>query len=200
MTKTGAITRLVTLTRGEVSTLRHGLKSTDKLEDIREKELKSAAKTLGLSDIKIGNFGDGKIKSSKKRVADYLKREIMKYNPEVVITYEPSGVYGHPDHIATTEIVRTLKSKYKYKLLYTTVAPKTKISENLLKMADEPEKIIPLMPQYKLKLTAVEVVKKLLALQNHRSQFGINIWTVPFVILKFRKFLFDEYFVFDKKA
>ncbi len=94
--------------------------------------------------------------------------------PNVLVTYEPSGVYGHSDHIEVSKIVTELAHALKIGLIYSTVAPDYKSSENSLKMAADRSQIKPLIPNKVLHLTFKEYVSKLKALSLYRSQVSLK--------------------------
>ena len=81
--------------------------------ELREDELKNAAKALGLSGVHLLNYRDsgmsGSIDNSHPRALaaqdlDEVAAEVAHYirllKPQVVITFDPIGGYLHPDHIA----------------------------------------------------------------------------------------------------
>jgi LmbE family N-acetylglucosaminyl deacetylase len=67
----------------------------------REKELRAAAGITGIRDIYLLGYIDGELeKANAGEVAGRVLDIMMKVRPEVVITFGPDGVSGHPDHIA----------------------------------------------------------------------------------------------------
>ena len=104
-------TRVISMTRGEKSTLRFGLKENEKLEDVREIELANTLTFLGISDFFAHSLPDGDLETSR-RLSPIIEKEIKSYKPTHVITIEPDGVYGHPDHIALSKSVTQISKKY----------------------------------------------------------------------------------------
>lgn len=115
----GAHVTLVTCTRGEegevlVPELAH-LASThdDTLGDHRIKELAEAMTILGVKDHRfIGNWRDSGMMGTDQnkrpdvfwnvdvdQAAKELVQVILDVKPQVMITYDDNGGYGHPDHI-----------------------------------------------------------------------------------------------------
>src|SRR3989344_3030299 len=124
-------TTLLVLTKGEKGT--PDGKEDKKLKGIRSKELRESAKKLGYTNLIQLDFGDGKLQSKAHIVKKAIKRQIYKSRPDLMITYDLSGLYGHPDHISVSEIVTELcKKNRKIRLWYST-APK-----KVLKMAKLP--------------------------------------------------------------
>lgn len=93
-------TRLVLYcaTRGEAGKTA-GVCRPDELGDIRAEELHRAGKILGLDHIILRDHGDGRLMDLPEGV---LPKEIgsviENIKPDVVITFPPHGISGHPDH------------------------------------------------------------------------------------------------------
>ncbi|MEP0828701.1 MAG: PIG-L family deacetylase [bacterium] len=99
----GVDTYLITATRGERG--RYGdLQEFPGLEavgQIREKELRMAAKRLGITEVHFLDYIDGDLdKAEPLEAIAKITYYIRKYRPQVVVTFGPEGGYGHPDHIA----------------------------------------------------------------------------------------------------
>ena len=100
-------TIVVTLTKGDAGRLNiHPRGRT--VSEIREGELKKAAKILKVSNLIIGDFSDGKLNNNKSTVISYVKEIIRKHEPGIVLTYDHSGITGHPDHITLSLIVKEI--------------------------------------------------------------------------------------------
>ncbi|HVF99223.1 MAG TPA: PIG-L family deacetylase [Chloroflexia bacterium] len=99
----GVETYLVTATRGE-----HGWSGPaedypgpEALGRVREGELRVAAEVLGLRDVAFLGYEDGYLdRADPATVTAQIAAHIRRVRPQVVVTFEPSGAYGHPDHIA----------------------------------------------------------------------------------------------------
>jgi LmbE family N-acetylglucosaminyl deacetylase len=99
----GIETYLVTATRGERGWFgdekdNPGLEALGK---IREAELLKAAKELGIREVSFLDYIDGDLDQADPieataKIVSHLKR----IRPHVIITFDPNGAYGHPDHIA----------------------------------------------------------------------------------------------------
>jgi LmbE family N-acetylglucosaminyl deacetylase len=89
---------LVCATKGEA-----GIPSLPREETahLRERELRAAAGVLGLSDVRFLGWQDGELeKVNKNTVIQQLITILNAIQPQVVITFGPDGISGHPDHIA----------------------------------------------------------------------------------------------------
>ena len=110
----GVEIRLVTATSGEEGEIRQeGAATRETLGEIRRVELSCAVRALGLSNHRVlryrdsGMAGSGAnadplafINAPAAEVVEQLVEEIRAFRPQVVLTFGPDGLYGHPDHIA----------------------------------------------------------------------------------------------------
>lgn len=68
---------------------------------IREAELRAAADVLGLQEAILLDYQDGELdRADAGGVIRQLVAHIRRIRPQVVVTFDPTGLYGHPDHIA----------------------------------------------------------------------------------------------------
>ena len=114
----GIRTVLVTCTNGELGDAPGGLKpdhydhDKDSLVEMRRAELAESCRILGVSDLEMLGYHDSgmmgwdtndaphafwhvPVEEAAGRLADLM----MRYRPQVVVTYDSYGFYGHPDHI-----------------------------------------------------------------------------------------------------
>ncbi|MEQ1869983.1 MAG: PIG-L deacetylase family protein [Vicinamibacterales bacterium] len=122
----GVETFLLTATRGERG--RFGAAGERPGPDVvgaaRESELRAAARELGLHEVRQLGYPDGALDGVNPATAQYAIAEyICHIKPHVVITFGPEGAYGHPDHIAisqltTAAIVRAAQREWMVSKLY----------------------------------------------------------------------------------
>ena len=101
---------LVTATRGDGGRFR-GIRSDDRrhpgreaLGEIRENELRAAAKVLGIRDVSVLDYHDQQLdRADPREVVARIAGELRRIRPDVVVTFGPDGAYGHPDHIAISQ-------------------------------------------------------------------------------------------------
>jgi N-acetylglucosamine malate deacetylase 2 len=99
--KAGWQADLITATRGEAGESGpYKDISGEKLGEIRQKELEKAGVILGLSSITFLGYTDGTLHDEhagelEDKIVEYMKKEI----PDVVITFDTTGISNHPDHI-----------------------------------------------------------------------------------------------------
>jgi len=103
----GVDTYLVTATRGERG--RFGDAGERPGPDIvgrtREAELRAAAKELGVCEVTLLGYPDGGLDSVDPTVAqEAIATQLHRIKPDVVITFGPEGAYGHPDHVAISQL------------------------------------------------------------------------------------------------
>ncbi|MBI2611447.1 PIG-L family deacetylase [Candidatus Gottesmanbacteria bacterium] len=97
------------------------LKKESIVGQIREKELRKAAKILGVAKVEFLDFVDGRLCNAVyHELAAKIMTKIKKFKPDVIITLDRLGVSGHIDHM-TVAMVTTyahLKTKVAKKLYY----------------------------------------------------------------------------------
>jgi LmbE family N-acetylglucosaminyl deacetylase len=72
---------------------------------IREGELRAAAETLGIGDLSLLDYLDGDLDRAEPAEAiAKIARHMRRFRPQVVMTFDPQGAYGHPDHIAIFQL------------------------------------------------------------------------------------------------
>ena len=102
----GIETYLVTATRGERGRYKDKKESPglDIVGNTREAELLAAAKVLGIKRVSFLDYVDGDLdKANPVEVIDKIVLQLRRYRPQVVISFDPTGGYGHPDHIAISQ-------------------------------------------------------------------------------------------------
>ncbi len=104
---------LICATRGEKGT-RVNVPEGIETGIARESELRTAAFILGIRSIYFLDYGDGELdKLDNEEITGKIKGIMQKVQPEVVITFGPDGITGHPDHVsigkAATQAFEQLK-------------------------------------------------------------------------------------------
>lgn len=102
----GVGTHLITATRGQAGRF-YGDRprpGDEEVGRVREAELRAAASVLGVRTVRVLGHRDGALDQVPTGVIlPELVREIRRVRPQVVITFDPYGAYGHPDHIAISQ-------------------------------------------------------------------------------------------------
>jgi len=112
--KKGFTVTLVCATRGEAGEISDAsLATRDNLAEVRERELRNAADALGVTELVLLDYRDsgmagtpenGHPRAFGNAEPDEVVRELVgivrRSRPHAIITFDPNGGYGHPDHIA----------------------------------------------------------------------------------------------------
>jgi N-acetyl-1-D-myo-inositol-2-amino-2-deoxy-alpha-D-glucopyranoside deacetylase/mycothiol S-conjugate amidase len=119
----GVRTVLVTCTKGELGEVEDPLYKPPRpgmgICEIREKELAAAIRILGIGAYHNLNYKDSgmagtegnhdpeafiqaDITGAAHRLAGIIRRE----RPQVIVTYDENGIYGHPDHIMANRVTQ----------------------------------------------------------------------------------------------
>ena len=102
----GVEVHVLTATRGERGWPRAEEENPGlaELGQIREAELRAAAATLGVRRVDFLDYVDGEVDQADPGEAiGKITRHLRRVRPQVVVTFDASGSYGHPDHIAVSQ-------------------------------------------------------------------------------------------------
>lgn len=130
LTKNGVEVVLICATRGEAGQRGDPAVCTqEELPKVREKELRIAAKILGIKKLHILDFIDGTLHTVPVKK---LEREIVavmnKEKPDLIFTFNKEGGSKHPDHMQISKATTSSFEKYskevkKHVRLYHTATP-----------------------------------------------------------------------------
>lgn len=214
----GIRTVLVTCTNGEQGDGPGGVKPGQPGHDeaevtaVRLRELRRSCQILGVSDLELlgyhdsgmvgwaandsaGSFANVPLDEAAGRLAGLVER----YQPQVVVTYDEHGNYGHPDHIQAHRVtVRALEQSSLPVKLYETALPRSGLQRlaGLLAESGVDEQFEPPGPDFgtpdELVTTTVDVSgylrQKFEALAAHASQVA------EFFLLRLPEALRNEVF------
>ncbi|GAA3408885.1 PIG-L family deacetylase [Streptosporangium vulgare] len=196
----GVRTVLVTCTNGEQGDGPGGVKPGEPGHDeaavsaLRLEELRESAAHLGISHVELLGYRDsGMVGWAANEAAESfanvpfeqavgrLVALMEHYRPQVVVTYDENGGYGHPDHIQAHRIAVAAAeaSGIPGKLYYTAVARErmAELFEYLRSTGDAPEDFEPSddfgVPEEQITTVvdvSAQVERKLKALKAHASQ------------------------------
>lgn len=123
----GIPTDLICATRGEAGS-RLDVPEDMETGKAREAELRTAAAIIGIRDLYFLDFTDGQLdRISLSEIKEKIFAIMKKVLPEVVITFGPDGISGHPDHVAVGQAATMAfhqlgeKDKGPRKLYYVTI-------------------------------------------------------------------------------
>jgi LmbE family N-acetylglucosaminyl deacetylase len=183
----GAATGVVSLTRGEQGPIADDMPGArGKLGEVRELELRGAARELGVAWTACLRHPDGELPwIDHQAAADELAALLVPHAPSVVLTFGPDGLYWHPDHAAAREIaLLAIARLHKHVDLYEAAWPFGVIPQLVAAAAARglPVGLWGLEPEAfgseRVPTVVVDVrgalVRKLAALRAHRSQIGAD--------------------------
>ncbi|MDQ6837602.1 MAG: PIG-L family deacetylase [Actinomycetota bacterium] len=152
----GVRTVLVTCTDGACGDGPGGVKPGEPGHDrqavvaLRAKELEASCIILGVNHLELLEYRDSGMMGWSQNeeagsfwtapvdeAADRLAALMEHYRPDVVVTYDPNGFYGHPDHIQAHRItmVAAEKTGIPAKVYWTTI-PRSRMGEFRQRMRD----------------------------------------------------------------
>ena len=218
----GVRTVLVVCTNGELGDSPNGAKpgeaghDEDQVVATRKAELATSCALLGVSNLELLGYHDSGMmgwsqneapesfwQTPVERAAKDLARLIRRYRPQVIVTYDENGFYGHPDHIQANRItLAALQTTDSVDKLYYPAIPRSAWAqfEEMLQNADvempvegpevdfsTPDELIAAM------IDCTEFANaKYDALAAHKSQtensFFLNMGTELFIKLFAREF------------
>ena len=103
----GSAVTLALLTKGERGT--PNAAPNVGLQDIRTREAQAVTAILGIAKLMQEDFGDGALHEKKQELRQFLATLIEQEKPDLLITYDLAGLYGHTDHITCSEVITELK-------------------------------------------------------------------------------------------
>lgn len=103
----GVETYVVTATRGERGryfTNEHR-PSDAEVGRAREEELRASARELGVREVALLDYLDGQLDQAEPNEAvGRIVSQLRRVRPQVVVTFDPFGAYGHADHVAISQL------------------------------------------------------------------------------------------------
>lgn len=162
----------VLLTQGERGN--EGAHLDENLKTVRKGEAEKVASILGINKLIQKDFPDNGVTEHKAALEKYIELLFINERPDLVITYDLAGMYGHPDHIVVSEVVTELISnKYpETKLWYASYPRKildsVSLPEHMAK--DENYGNRRSYPTHKVWVGYKGVIKKIKAVHAYKSQ------------------------------
>jgi LmbE family N-acetylglucosaminyl deacetylase len=103
----GVETYLLTATRGQRGRFftNDDRPSDTEVGRVREGELRAAARVLGVREVALLDYVDGELdRSNPQEAVAHIAAHLRRVRPHVVVTFDPFGAYGHPDHVAISQL------------------------------------------------------------------------------------------------
>ena len=189
----GVNVQLVSLTHGEAGSCGEpALCTLDELPIVRERELRCACAALGIGPPRVLDYPDSHLtEADPGRVIADILATVHQVRPQVLLSFGPDGLSGHPDHILvgqwTSEVFRRVEGAA---ALYTVAVPQSLAMRLEMKQVHSvPDEIIALS----VDVSSVWEIK-LAAMRCHATQWNSSpMLTAP--IERQRLFFGQEHFV-----
>lgn len=220
----GHAVTVVCATRGEAGEIADpALATPETLGQVREQELRAAMEELGVADVRFLDYRDSGmagtpenedpralLQAEPEEVVMELTAVMQEVNPDVVITWDPSGGYGHPDHITIHDTTLDAFGRYQMRSgrpvrLYYTCIPQhlfVEMAEEMRRLGiewgnqsmREAAAALPhVPPTTEIDVTAY-IERKRRAMAQHRTQIPAD-WPLDKLSADLRRRLFGfEYF------
>lgn len=189
----GVRVHLVTATRGGAGSCGDPpLCRQEELPTVREQELRCASAALGIEQIRILNYQDGHLAEvDPEQLTARVSAVVQEIRPQVVLTFGPEGLSGHPDHIAIgRSTAQAFRQVEEVAALYAVAVPRSLAKRlGMKRVRPVPDEgidlVVDVSPVWESKLAAIHC---------HATQRGLCPMTrVP---LEQQRFFFGtEYFV-----
>ena len=98
---------LVCATRGELGPIANeALATRATLSEVRERELRQSCAALGIAHVEVLGLPDSGVAwaAYEQHTLQKLVRIIRRDRPAMLISFGSDGIYGHPDHVAMSEL------------------------------------------------------------------------------------------------
>lgn len=155
----------------------------ESLKEIRSSEAEKVAKILGIKNLTLKDYPDNGVDQFKDELVNDIRQTIKEVNPDLVITYDESGGYGHPDHIIVSKVTTELiNNEFNNIHLWYTSTPeklyqKLSLPEQMAK--DKDFKLNRKSPSFKIGVGLNGVISKVKAVYAYQSQFSSFVKSVP---------------------
>lgn len=179
-------TKLICLTKGGRGILPKDKELADNLKGVRIRELDRACSILGVDEVVVWDYPDGNLIGSKSKWLLPLKNEVIRSKASIIITFDQSGITGHPDHLVIgSEVFKLLKSLKTKPVLLLRVPDKQELNyfkkNKYLSFSQ--------VPTHEVSYSFAFSVKKIRAIFAHKSQLISKLFALQIL----------EWFLFDHK-
>lgn len=172
---------LVILTKGEKGN--DDAHFDENLKETRSIEAQKVANILRIKNLSIRDYPDNGIDQFEDELISDIRQSIKDMDPDLVITYDESGGYGHPDHIIVSKVTTELINKEfrDIHLWYISNPEKhyrqLSLPEQMAK--DKAFKLSRKSPSFKVWAGLTGIVNKIKAVYTYQSQFSSFVKSVP---------------------
>lgn len=172
----GVGVHLVALTAGQKGFREHmGIDDPERLARIRRQELRNSSHELGIEPSRTLGFVDQELLGpAQGRIREVITDILRELAPQVVLTFGPEGVTGHPDHRAVScYVTEILQARHdgQPRLYYHTLS-----HDHVVRVASRTgRRLLHVDDRYittRIRVSEEDLEKGLRALAQHRSQFA----------------------------
>lgn len=155
----------------------------DNLKETRSSEAQKVAKILKIKNLILKDYPDNEVDQFKDVLVNDIRQTIKDVNPDIVITYDESGGYGHPDHIIVSKVTTELiNNEFNGVHLWYTSTPeklykKLSLPEQMAK--DKDFKLNRKSPNFKVWVGLTGILNKVKVVYAYQSQFSSFVKSVP---------------------
>ncbi len=168
-TQAGCEVVYVLCTSGNAGTHEPGM-TRDKIGALREDEQRAACRVLGVKDVVFLRYDDGTLQPTLELRRDIV-RQIRRFQPEVVITEDPTALFygadyiNHPDHRAAGQAaIDAVAPAAAMPLLWPEEGDPHRVRQVYVNGTDKPNVWV--------ELVEALMERKIEALRQHKSQMG----------------------------
>lgn len=155
----------------------------EKLKEIRVNEAKNASEIYGVKELIQQDFPDNGVDEHQAELTNEIKKVMQDVKPDLVLTYDLAGLYGHPDHIVVSEVITKLVKEdfTNTKLWYVSFPEKilnmTPLPEHMAKNSNYKSKRA--YPTHRIWVGFSGVVSKIKAVYSYKSQRQSYVSSFP---------------------
>jgi len=128
LARRGAHVHVLTATRGGAGACGDPpLCTAEELPAVRERELRCACATLGIEPPRILDYPDGALSAvDPEDIVAHILALVDEIRPQVMLSFGPDGLSGHPDHIAIGSCAaEAFRRAQEPAVLYTVAVPRS---------------------------------------------------------------------------
>ena len=128
LARQGARVEVLTFTHGEAGSCGDPpLCPRAELPAVRAQELRSACSALGIRPPRLLNYADGHLhKADAELMIAHILSIVNEIKPQVLLSFGPDGLSGHPDHIAVGQwAAEAFRCAKQIAALYTVAVPRS---------------------------------------------------------------------------
>jgi LmbE family N-acetylglucosaminyl deacetylase len=128
LARRGAWVQVLTATRGQAGSCGEpSLCRRDELPAVRERELRCACAALGIEPPRLLDYQDGHLgEADPEIIVNQILGIVREARPQVMLSFGPDGLSGHPDHIAIGQYAaEAFRRADEVATLYTVAVPQS---------------------------------------------------------------------------